>query len=350
LTLTDFSLVPYSLPLRHPWRSAHGSITKREGWLVRLVADSGLVGYGDCAPLPMAGTESSSTALTMLEHWGLSLCGLPPDQALVELDRVAHAAPAARCGLETALIDLLAQQAGRPLARWLNPDAALEVRANAALGSLDDRAVERVLVAVAAGFSVLKLKVGLAAGQEEIPQLRDLAQALPPGIGLRLDANCAWDEMAAQRYLGELAGLPVESVEDPLHRPDPKAWHRLQTAVSYPLAADEALMMLGEQALFSAPAVRRVVLKPMVLGGLRPAWALARRARQAGVECVVTTTLDNAVGAAAARHLAAAVANDLAHGLATSSWLLRDVGESPPVIGGLVRLEKTPGLGCNPII
>jgi len=100
--------------------------------------------------------------------------------------------------------------------------------------------------------------------------------------------------------------------------------------------------------VFNQPPVRRVVLKPMVQGGLVPALALARRAREAGVECVVTTTVDSAVGVTAALHLAAAVANDLAHGLATSAWLESDVGNPPQPTGGVLRLADRPGLGCVP--
>ncbi len=261
----------------------------------------------------------------------------------------AAGAPAACCGLETALLDLLAQQAGLPLARWLNPRSAAAVKANAVLGGLDQPVVERALAAVAEGYSVLKLKVGLAAGHEEIPLLHDLARCLPAGVSLRLDANCAWNEKEAEDFLGALAGLPVESVEDPLASPDRAGWFRLQAEVPFPLAADESLRIMGADMVFSQPPVRRVVLKPMVLGGLVPALALARRAREADVECVVTTTVDSAVGVTAALHLAAVVANDLAHGLATSAWLLRDVGGAPLVDRGVLRLGGGPGLGCCPV-
>jgi L-alanine-DL-glutamate epimerase-like enolase superfamily enzyme len=67
------------------------------------------------------------------------------------------------------------------------------------------------------------------------------------------------------------------------------------------------------------------------------------------VECVVTTTVDSAVGVAAALHLAAAVANDLAHGLATSAWLTRDVGGVPIVARGVMWLGGGLGLGCRPV-
>ena len=346
MRLTRCACSPYRLPLRQPWASARGGFDVREGWLVRLATDAGLVGYGDCAPLPQTGTESMDSAAACLSGWVAALPGLSLEEALGRIDASAAGAPAACCGLETALLDLLAQQAGIPLARWLNPDAASEVRVNAVLGGLDGQTLERALVAVAEGYSVLKLKVGLAAGREEIPLLHDLARCLPAGVSLRLDANCAWNERDAENFLGALAGLPVESVEDPLHSPDRAGWHRLQAKVSFSLAADESLQIMGADEVFSQPSARRVVLKPMALGGLVSALALARRAREAGVECVVTTTVDSVVGVTAALHLAAAVANDLAHGLATSAWLLRDVGKAPLVAGGVLRLGGDPGLGC----
>lgn len=349
MRLTHCTFAPYRLPLRQPWVSARGGFVVREGWLVRLVTDAGLIGYGDCAPLPQAGTESMDSAVACLSGWTATLPGLSLEAALGRITASAAEAPAACCGLETALLDLLAQQAGLPLARWLNPRSSVAVKVNAVLGGLDLQVTERALAAVAEGYSVLKLKVGLAAGHEEIPLLHDLVRCLPAGVSLRLDANCAWNEAEAEDFLGALAGLPVESVEDPLASPDRAGWLRLQAEVPFPLAADESLRIMGADAVFNQPSVRRVVLKPMVLGGLVSALALARRAREADVECVVTTTVDSAVGVTAALHLAAAVANDLAHGLATSAWLLRDVGEAPLVAEGVLRLGSDPGLGCCPV-
>lgn len=349
MRLTHCTFAPYRLPLRQPWVSARGGFVVREGWLVRLVTDAGLIGYGDCAPLPQAGTESMDSAAACLSGWVAALPGLPLEAALGRITASAAEAPAACCGLETALLDLLAQRAGLPLARWLNPRSSAAVKVNAVLGGLDRQVTERALAAVAEGYSVLKLKVGLAAGLEEIPLLHELVRCLPAGVSLRLDANCAWNETEAEDFLGALAGLPVESVEDPLASPDRAGWFRLQAKVPFPLAADESLRIMGADVLFNQPSVRRVVLKPMVLGGLVSALALARRAREADVECVVTTTVDSAVGVTAALHLAAAVANDLAHGLATSAWLLRDVGEAPLVAEGVLRLGNDPGLGCCPV-
>lgn len=332
-------LIPYRLPLRAPWRSAHGVFTRRAGWLVRLASDSGLLGHGDCAPLPEAGSETPQLALAQLHAHLPLLRGSSLQTALDALDAAPFHAPAARCALESALLDLLAQQAGLPLARWLNSAAPLSVRANAMIGGLDGETPARADAACAKGFSVLKLKIGMSGPEAELAQLRRFAATLPPEVSLRLDANGAWSLAQARTFIEGVAGLPVESLEEPLAQPDIAGLQHLQSLAAFPLALDESLMRFNMETLLTDAVVRRLVLKPMVLGGVRPALALARRAALAGVAVAATTTVDSVVGVLAAAHLAAALDNDLAHGLATSSWLLADLGKLPRLESGRVLLD-----------
>src|SRR5574340_107587 len=341
-------LLPYRLPLRAAWASARGGFAFRRGWLLKLESDAGLAGYGDCAPLPMAGTEASGDAEAHLARWRDMLAGMALEQALARLQEDQGLATAARCAVETALLDLLGQESGVPLARLLDPDASRVVRCNAALGALGAATAERARQAVGEGFDVLKIKLGLTPAVEELARLHELAATLPAGVRLRLDANLAWSRGEAERFLDGLAEMPVEMVEEPLAHPDVAALRELQRGAPVPLALDESFRLLGPEWVLAAAPVRRLVLKPMVWGGAGRAFRLARLAREAGMECVVTTTVDSAAGTRVAAHLAAAVGNGLAHGLATSSWLERDVGRPPPVIGGALNIGDTPGLGFEP--
>lgn len=340
-------LIPYRLPLRCSWRSAHGELRERSGWLIELETESGLTGQGDCAPLPEAGTETPATALACLQHWCARLLGLEVEAALHHIAAAADLTPAARCGVETALLDLAACAAHEPLAYWLSRDATLAVPVNAALGALDTQVGQRATAALAQGFGILKLKVGLYPMAQELAQLRQLATVLPHDAALRLDANGRWSEAEARIFLTGIATLPVESVEEPLAVPDLDALARLQRLVPFPLALDESLHSLPMDTCLQRHPVRRLILKPMALGGPRLALALARRAHAAGLECVVTTTVDSAVGVRAAAHLAGALNNGLAHGLTTSAWLQQDVGPPPGIEEGILRLEDMPGLGLR---
>jgi len=334
-------IIPYRLPLRAAWVSAQGRFVARHGWLLRLETDTGLAGWGDCAPLPKCDVASA------LEALGQALTGLALETAWQWL-QAAQLHPAVRCAADVALSDLAAQQAGQPLAGWLAHDAAPQVRCNAALGVLDKSALQRAQIAIAAGFEVLKLKVGLKPVEEELAMLRQLATDLPPDIALRLDANRAWNMADAKYFITGMAGLPLEMLEEPLAQPGIAALAKLQGLTDLPLALDESLPELGLEQVLDAAPVQRLVLKIMIAGGLQPALEAAHRAQDAGMDCVVTTSVDSAVGTLAALHLAAALNDGLHHGLATSGWLAQDVGCAPHPEFGMLRVGELPGLGFAP--
>jgi o-succinylbenzoate synthase len=345
-------LLSYRLPLRRPWVTARGVLCERAGWLVRVDAGAGGVGLGDCAPLPGPESGSPDPSGAWLTSALGPLRGLAPREALAGLPPPGSVPGAARSALECALLDLAAREAGLPLARFLSADAARAVPVNAALGRLGPGTLVRVRGALRAGFRVLKLKVGVGPVALEVALLRRVAAGLPPGVRLRLDANGAWSEPEALAGLEGMVGLPIDALEEPLRRPTAGALARLQRAARFPLAADESLAGGAGRVerLLRRRAVRRLVLKPALCGGLLPALALARRAEAAGVEAVVTTTLDSAVGTLAALHLAAALPRGsglLAHGLATSEWLARDLAEPPAVAHGRMTVPDAPGLGLT---
>jgi o-succinylbenzoate synthase len=337
----------YRLPLRTPWASAADRFRARAGWLLRIETDDGPMGFGDCAPLRSAGTETPDQALKSILDWCETAAGREVSEALVELGILAT--PAARCTIESALLDVNAQSAGLPLATLLERQVfQARIRVNAAIGSLDWAIHPRAEAALQAGFSVLKIKVGVEPFHSELGLIRELAASLPPHAWLRLDANQAWEESAAAQFIDACADLPVDVIEEPLAGADRSGLRRLQARCSFPLAVDESWSGLEAESFFADPPVRRLILKPPRLGGPKAALNLGRRASAAGVECVVTSSVDSACGILAAAHAAAAMDNGLAHGLATSSWLAADVGNPPAIIGGEMALPGTAGLGFVP--
>jgi len=342
-------LIPYQLSLRQAWASAHGSFTQRRGWLVELTSSSGLTGHGDCAPLPTAGTELLEQAETALQAALSGMPGQRPEAVLRGLPPMS-ATPAARCGIETALLDLLSRQGQCPLRQWLMPKAANQVKVNAVLGGIGGLTPKVVQRVVDEGFQTLKVKVGLGAVNDEVRRLQALSENLPPGVRLRLDANRAWEPAEARAFLQGVAPLPVESLEEPLRREHLKRLKALQAETPIHLALDESLNELDIRELLEIAPVRRIVLKPMAQGGLLPSMKLAQAAIKRGMEVVITTTVDSAYGVAAATHLAAALTPSqpsLCHGLATSGWLANDLGAFAPAEQGLIKLPDGVGLGVK---
>ena len=345
--IAEAGVARFALPLRRPWNSARGSRDTRRGWLIRLRSSDGLIGIGECSPLPGAGTESFDHAARRLKDLLPKFAGSTPETVLDLLPAV-ETSPAVRCAVETAILDLAATAAGQPLSRLLNPAARDNVAVNAALGSLDDQISKRASDALSQGYQILKLKLGVRPLEQEIAALYALAPQLPAGTRLRLDANGAWDEAASRTAVAALADLPIDALEEPLGGADLEAWRRLQALAPWPLAMDESFHRWPRQTLLADPPARRIVLKPMVTGGSLPALETAVRARRSGIEVIVTTTLDSAVGTWAALHTAAALGTDQTHGLATSGWFAEDVGVPPTIERGQMRIGARPGLGVTP--
>lgn len=348
--ITRSGLLPFRLPLVRPWRFGPHSVTERIGWLVRLENTGGETGWGEAAPFPQIGTETPARARAWLEAVLPTLQGQTSSQALDGLESPRTAPPAARCALETALLDLSARERGIPLAQLLDPNALPRVAVHAAAGTLDGSAADRLQQAATAGFRCAKLKLaGDAAQQHRL--LQRLLPSVPDNLSLRLDANRAWDPVSADAFVHHLDPARITLMEEPLAQGTPDAWARLQAVSPVPLALDESLDHRTLDAIVERTAVRTLVLKPNRLGGLLPCLAIARRALQAGMQSLVTTALDGALGTSAAAHLAAAVdapGNPQIHGLATSDWLALDLAPPPQISDGAMDLPPGPGLGPRP--
>ncbi len=317
LRLIQAQYWPYRVAFRNAWQSAQGSHRIRRGFLLRLESGQGISGYGECAPLPQAGTETLVEAEAALKAMLPGCRGASITEVAARLDDFLGT-PAARCALETALLDICAREKALPLFRWLRPDAVGHVAVNAACGCLDEDFGARLQRALAQGYRIIKIKLGCYPLEEEIHHLRQLQ--LPDGISLRLDANRAWSIDQAMRAIEVCGRLPVDSLEEPVHKPDLTTLHLLQQQATFPLALDESLTDVFAATPADELPVKRLVLKPTAMGGVLAVLGRARCAQRAGIESVVTSTLETSVGLWAAVHAAAALDSHLAHGLATAEW------------------------------
>ena len=422
--LVRFRIVPYSTPFRRPIRTAHGLLERREGFFVVARCSDGLTGGGEAAPLPTHGTEELADARSVLTAlagrewelewtapgaWAEALPGSPPgacssarlDLALTRAGRlpspqdrpcgtvltavdrflaqagVSISTPAARFGVEVALLDLLGRRLGCPVADLLGGALRTDVPVNALLVAQEaDQLVVEAKQACAAGFRTLKIKVGAADLDEDLRRVGKLRDAIGPAIALRLDANRSWDLQTARQALRAFEPMRVEFVEEPLSEPCEFPAHRkvvvpsLRFGEAFPvgsgvrIAADESASSPdAARALVARGVIDVLVIKPAALGGLGVGLALAREAAAAGMDVVVTTVLEREVGVAAALHLACVVpapgmpspgmpsglatgsASNLAHGLATLGMLDGPASSALMPQAGCIRLPAGSGLG-----
>ena len=337
---------PFSLPLSSPLATASGTIEAREGFLVRY-DHRGRTGVGEATPLP-GWTESLADCRAALDTAAGAEADGGHTAAMLEL--AADAVPAARHGFATALLDADARADGVPLYRWFDADRRCEsVPVNATVGDADPAATaDAVARAVESGFESCKIKVGARTVPDDVDRLRAVRERVGDELALRADANGAWSREQAAQAFDAFADVGVASVEQPLAADDLDG-HTALRGGPVGVALDESLVHRRVDAVLSADAADVLVLKPMVLGGPGNAHTLAMRAREQGVEPVVTTTIDGVVARLAALHVAAAVPDIGACGLATGDRLARDLAADPaPVADGRMAVPQSDGLGLDP--
>jgi o-succinylbenzoate synthase len=340
----------FRIPYVVPFTTAHGSEPARLGAIIRVTTDDGRVGLGEAAPLPAFGGGTLDDTLAQIARLAPSIVGQNLDVALALLDRLDYAEPgmsAAACGFDTALLDVQAQATRLPLAKLLDRQAATAVPVNATVGAVDISAASQAAgQAAQAGILCVKLKVGvMGTHAAELARIAAIRATLGADVRLRIDANAAWDVpeaiaiiRAAERYQLELVEQPVADLAD---------MAQVRAASPTPIAADESVGGPQQAAqVIAAGAADVLVIKPMMAGGLRRARAIIVQAELAGLQALVTTTIDAGVGVAAALHLAATLPTPLACGLATGPLLVGDLLAQPMVVrNGALYVPDQPGLG-----
>jgi o-succinylbenzoate synthase len=337
---------PFSLPLSNPLVTSSGTIDEREGLLVRY-DHRGQRGVGEATPL--AGwTESLDDCRAALDSAATAEQTGGHTAALLEL--AADSVPAARHGFATALLDADARADGVPLYQWFDDDRTCRsVPVNATVGDGDpETTADAVESAVESGFACCKLKVGARSVAEDTARLRAVRERVGDTVTLRADANGAWSREQAEDAFDRFVAHDVAYVEQPL-APDDLTGHADLRGGPVGVALDESLVHHRADTVLSADAADVLILKPMVLGGPGNAHTLAMRARESGVDPVVTTTIDGVVARLAALHVAAAVPDIGACGLATGDRLASDLADDPAALtDGRLSVPQSGGLGLDP--
>lgn len=287
---------PFAYALPVPLATARGVVSDRRGWLLRLEAGDGAVGWGEVAPLEPAGPAGEHAACAA------ALAALAEGVPRAELEAaLPHLPGALAFGLGQALAERDGLAAGgwrpAPPSAWLLPAgegalAALE----RALAAAPPRAAAPPWPA-ALPFTV-KWKVAAGPDAHERALLERLLERLPPASRLRLDANGGWDRPTAAAWAERLASEPrLEWLEQPLAAADLEGLTAL--AARLPVALDESLM--------ADPGLRQrwpgwQVRRPALEGDPRPLLAALAAGQP---RWMVSTAFETGVGGRLVQHAAA---------------------------------------------
>jgi o-succinylbenzoate synthase len=323
---------PYRLTFREPFQTALGTLSHREGFILEIRDRHNRIGLGESAPLAGFGMESLDKTEEILKEFSKSLVNAEIhnlhdiENLLRECDRT----PAAKHGIESGLLKLLAQEQSISISQLL---------ANAFFGKVRDRVpVNAVIGAIAPelahtrakeyidqGYRCLKIKVGTQDFESDLRRVEAVRSQVGNDIQIRIDANQGWSVQEAIANLKKLEFFQLEYVEQPVSAANLSDMAEVRRSQSILVAADESVNNLAQlQQVINAQAADIVILKPMALGGIITAYRAATIAFNAGLDVVVTTTIDGEIARQAAYDLAAALPIKRACGLATGHLLIEN--------------------------
>ena len=276
----ELQVRPFAFDLIRPLRTAAGMIKSRRGWILRLRADNGRVGWGEAAPLNPSHAIQNEQAIralpTKLTHHQLE--GLLIEQPMP----VAFA-----LGAALAELDGIA---------WLSaPEPAQLLPAGEAM-------LEQLeLLVNQPGFDrplTVKWKVAVEADALERRWLDQLLEQLPATAQLRLDANGGWNRDTAQAWMEALVGdRRFAWLEQPLPPEDRQGLENLSERG--PVALDESLELDPRlRDSWSGWQVRR----PSLEGDPRP---LLHQFQEGVPRRMVSTAFETGIGRRWLDHLAA---------------------------------------------
>ncbi len=353
--LRAIELVRVRLPLARPLRSAHapgdgGSSDaaehERDVVLVRALGTDGVEGWGECSTLarPTYNPEHTGGAWVLLrdELAPSALAGRAPG---VQGNHMARAA------VETALADLRARRADRPISGVLGGTRG-QVPSCAVVGMWPstEETCDQVAEAVERGYVQVKLKVRPGWSVEPLAAVRERW----PGLALAADANGSFPpelgDATVRDELGSLDDLGLAYLEQPFPPDELVTTAGLVAASHTPVALDESVTSLGTlTSALALGAVRILNLKPARVGGLAAAVRIAHAAADAGIEVFVGGMLETGVGRAAALGLASLKECSLASDLGPSDRYFReDLTEPFELVDGCLAVPTGPGIGVVP--
>lgn len=357
MKITRIETIPVNVPIdpRRATRGARGTHAASPFLLLKVHTDDGLHGLGEVSCTPRWSGEDQVTAThlirTVLEP---ALVGQDPtavERITPQINRALANNPFTKSGIEMACWDLLGKVAGLPIYRLLGGPVRDFVPTKYSVSGLEPaRAAEIAAWAVAQGFRVMKVKVGIEP-EEDVARVRAVREAVGPDVRLGVDANGGWSTSIAIRTIRRLIEFDIFFAEQPVAPLDVAWMADVRRNVTVPVMADESVYTLQDaMALVRAEAADVLSVYVGKGGGIGPARKVAAVAEAAGLTCTVGSNLELGVAQAAMIHLSMATPGIGAEAYPCdilSRFFYEDdlLAEPLPVEGGRARPLERPGLG-----
>ena len=324
------------MKLKKPFKTALREISTAESVIIKVLTDTGEIGYGGAAPTAVITGDINESIIGVIENYiKPKLIGMSIDELEIIMRNIQSAAVhnfSAKAAVDMAVYDLFGKKYNIPLYKYFGgARKEIETDITISVNSPEEMAEDAVNY-VKEGYSTLKTKVGVNA-KLDICRVKAIRDAIGYEAKIRLDANQGWTPKEAIKTIIQMEdmGLDIELVEQPVKAYDIEGLKYVTDNVKTPIMADEALFSPYDCfKLLKDRAVDILNIKLMKCGGLYNAQKINAMAESCGVECMVGCMIESKAGIAAAAHFAGGKLNITKADLDAVALF-----EEDPILGGV---------------
>ncbi|MCG6919317.1 MAG: hypothetical protein LJE89_17445 [Deltaproteobacteria bacterium] len=331
--------------------------THSQNLVVKVVTDSGVVGYGEGIARHYVTGETTATSLTFLrDHLIPTINGLycydSEDflgtlRELISKSNRARA-PAACCALELAILDAAGKTLGKSVGELLGGGVEPLVY-SAVMPMMSQPSFHRLLHLIRdLKMSFVKIKVG---NDRDLAVLSLAREILGHQVDLRVDANGAWSAEEAEQRLEAMMAYGISAVEQPVAKHDLAGLKRVADRLDITVVADESLCLENDaEDLASLQACHVFNLRLSKCGGILAADRMLQIGKERGIVAQLGCQVgETAILSAAGRQFAMSRKLRYLEGSYSNYLLKEDVVDEPVEFGpgGVAQPLTGTGLGIK---
>lgn len=351
LNLERLELCEIEMPLRAPFETSFGSVSKRRILIVRAIDHDGAIGYGECtAPEePFYNHETIDTAWSIICGFVAPLLARRRVEAAAEVSETLAPIKGNRMaigGVEAAIWDLETKRENIPLWRHLGGTREhIDCGVSIGLQKTQEVLLEKVTHEIQSGYQRIKLKIKPGHDIELVKHIRSHF----PDIMLSVDANAAYRLDRDINVFEQLDQFGLLMIEQPLAAGDLVDHAKLQKRLKTSICLDESITSLrdAEHAL-ELGSCRIINIKLGRVGGHSEARAIHAFAAKSSVPVWCGGMLESGIGRAHNIAMSTLPGFTLPGDVSASSrYWSEDIIEPPVTVSreGTIDSPAGPGIG-----
>ena len=358
MRIVQIEVIETKIALKRPYKLSkrYGDVKFTHPTVVKVVTDSGLVGWGETdAQEGFTSEAPESVAVVLKSNIGPVILGEEATNVLKireVMDFSMRGNIMAKSAIDMACYDLLGKAAGMPVYKILGGNLydSLPIMSSIGGGSREEAVAAANEVKALGYYHSLMIKVGRDP-VDDAQMVLAVRESLGPDYPLILDANQGWDLQSAKKFISIACEADPVLFEQPLAGEDIEGMATLRSFSDVPISVDESLESFKDaEDIIRVGAADVFSVKVCKNGGIRDSLRIIELAKNNGINILFNSMLEEGITQAASLNIALTTSNLFPFGHAYFSPLRLEADittYSSLVKEGRVYLPTKPGLGVG---